>query len=77
MEKKQRYEIVRVGKADAYYGDRALVIGQTGVVKDLHKLRGSSYCSCSFTFDQIPKGLHFKESFFHKIFLKKLPPLNE
>ena len=76
MKKEQRYKIVRIGKADGFYGDRAALIGQTGKAKEITKKFRSTYISCFFRFDQEIEGFgqEVQRIFFHKILLKKIFP---
>ena len=73
----QRFKIARIGKADAFYRDRALLIGEKGTATKKIERPYSSYVSCNFHFDQIPKGFGRKSTSFYRVLLKKIPPLDK
>lgn len=71
MDMTQRYRIVRVGKADAFYRDRDILIGQEGVVTKRFGKKGN-WMGCDFTFDDSSLPHKTKTTCFFKILLKKL-----
>jgi len=76
MKTTQKFKIVRIGKADAFYADRVQFIGQTGQISESWRASNSPYISCYFTFDEALVGV-VRGLCFHKVLLKKLPPLGK
>lgn len=69
---KFRYRIARIGKRDAFYESRNMLIGAEGTIHRIHTIKGV-WIACDFTFDDSPlPGPKRATTCFHRILLKKL-----
>jgi len=70
-----KYQIVGIGKKDAWHGDKNILIGKTGEIRDCGIIcnSGNGWMSCNFDTDtSIYKDYDFRSFVFHRVKLKKV-----